>query len=372
MADLQLIAETEKVFDATIDIANPIGFCTDKERHLMNELHNQFVDRCYKGALVLRIVRVIKSGACCICTSNGSGEGSVDVQFLAAVRVFSRWDILTGVTVRHVSHLIAGHYTPPGGSAQAFVVLRPTRGADTLSEGQQIAVRITNAEHPARQAAVAYGVLLTCDRAAPVYRVRGALEPAAAADLLPMVDQIATELALREDVARTHGAALLFFETLLYSYAAPAGASAAASAAALSHRVAAWEGGPEWVGPVPLCGPDDAAFTMLSIVDLVRRAAAGTAVPVAGLWSRPLCLHRSSPLAAFAPRAVNAARSEARSEAPESVDEPPRVMFALMLKNILDFLMATREMATGYVRPDSDPKYAGLWSAMRMAQLPLP
>lgn len=379
--------ETEKLFDATIDVANPIGFCADKNAHLLSELHSKFVDRCYKGALVLRILKVVRAGACCICNSNGSGEATVDVQFLAAVRVFARWDILTGVTVRHVSHLIGGHYEPKEGgpaaattTAQAFVVLQPTRGADALAIGQRIAVRVLKAEHPPRQAAVAYGVLLTCERAAPVFRVRGSLDPAAAADLMGLADRVADELALRAEVARARPAELAFFEGLLYAYGAPAGARGAAAAGAgagagacagaatLSHRVAAWEGGPEWVGPAPLMALEE-GLVAHSLVELVRKAAVAP-VSVAGQWSRPLCLHRSSPLVAFAPRVSRAAATaSATVAAADAVDEPPRVVFAMMLKNILDFLVATRELALEY-DDVHHPKYAGLWGMMRMAQIP--
>lgn len=343
--------ESEKVFDATIDVPNPIGFCTDRDTHLMRELQNKFVDRCYKGALVLRIVRVIKAGACCINTSNGAGEGYIDVQFLAAVRVFAQWEILTNVQVRDVTQFVSCHYMA-GGSARAFVILDPKRGGAALAPGQTIAVRVLKADHPPREAAVVYGVLLTCDRAAPTYKVREALDAQTAADLVPMVDQISTELALREELQKTRGAQLDFFEALLYAHRQ--------KGAAPQVSVAAWEGGPEWVGPAAAETKD-----AVSVVDVVRRAAAGAAVPVAGLWSRPLTLYRSSPLATFAPRVSGAPRGEA----PEAITEPPKVVFALMLKNILDFLVATRELAAIYDDPAADPKYAGIWAAMRQAQV---
>jgi hypothetical protein len=105
----------------------------------------------------------------------------------------------------------------------------------------------------------------------------------------------------------------------------------------------------------------------VSILDLVRRAATSAgAIPVSGLWSRDLCIYRSSPLAAHIAD---------RTQAPPAdwgapLDEPPRVAFALMLKNILDFLVATREMATSYDAPGLSENYAGLWGAMRLAQRP--
>ena len=376
--------EFEKVFDVTLDVPDPIHFCTDKNYHLINALNSRYAGRCFKGALITRVVRILKSSACYIVSSNGSGEGSVDVQFLATVKVFARWDILTGVVVRHVSHLIAGHYSIPlnesgfrneADVAQAFVVLHPTRGAETLAVGQRIPVRITNADHPARQAAVAYGVLLTCERAAPTYRVRGSLDPAMATELLPILDRIEAELVLRAKLIPKRTMEYAFFESLLYSYSSNKTVKASAKAtkakaakgeteSGMSHQVSAWADGPDWIGPAPLCAVE-APASPICVTDIVKRALTAP-VPVSGYWSRALCLHRSSPLAAFTPKDKNP------DLANTAIEEPPRVVFALMLKNILDFLVATRELATTYETPELDESYTGLWNSMRMAQVPVP
>jgi hypothetical protein len=330
--------EYEKTFDATVDVPNPVQFSIDSQRNLLSELHNMFTGRCYKGALITRIVRIDNASACHIVATNGSGEGYIDVQFTAAVKVFSKWDILSGVVIRHISHLVAGHYAPAGGSAaQAFVVLHPTPGVATLTVGQQIPVRVTKSEHPARRPA------------------------AAGAELAPMLARIEAELELRAGLAAERSANLSAAETLLYAYK-----SGATTAVALSDSVDAWAGGPSWAGPPQLRALDPAA-SPVSILDLVRRAATSAgAIPVSGLWSRDLCIYRSSPLAAHIAD---------RTQAPPAdwgapLDEPPRVAFALMLKNILDFLVATREMATSYDAPGLSENYAGLWGAMRLAQRP--
>ena len=352
--------EFEKTFDATVDVPNPVQFCIDSQRNLLSELHNQFSGRCYKGALISRIIRIDHASACHIVATNGSGEGYIEVQFTASVKVFSKWDILTGVTIRHISHLVAGHYAPAGGSvAQAFVVLHPTPGVATLTVGQQIPVRITKSEHPARRPAVVYAALLTCDRAAPVYRVRGALDAAAGAELAPMLARVEGELALRAELERERAAQLGAAEALLYAYRG--------GAPALSETIDAWAGGPSWKGPAQLRALDP-AVNAVSVLDLVRRAAQGGAPPisVSGLWSRDLSIYRSSPLAGHIADKTQAPPSDWGA----ALDEPPRVVFALMLKNILDFLVATREIATSYDAPGTSENYAGLWGAMRLAQRP--
>jgi hypothetical protein len=352
---------TEKVYEDTVNIVNVIHHCTAPEKYLLDELHSKFVGRCHEGAVITRILRVIGRSACRIVGTNCSGEGFVDVRFLAAVRQFCRGDIITGVVIRITTPVLAGHYDFPG--AQAFVVLVPSRGAEVLAEGLRVPVRIAKAEHAPRSQAVMTAVLLTCDTAAPVFRVRGVLDPASAAEMMPMVTRIEHELVARDTLLKNRAgfpASLAFFEALLYAYRRPKGASRPALAQA---PVVAWAGGPEWQGPEPLAAPP-AGYTLRSVPELVRAAAAGTAAPVAGLWARPLCVYRSSPLVAFAER--GGADAE---DAP--IDEPPRVVFAQYLKDMLDSLIATRELATDHASPETDEKYAGLWGAMRAAQTAL-
>ena len=347
--------EIEKVFDATIDVANPTHFCTEKFAQLRNEIETKFIGRCYKGALILRNIRVLQASACRINDSNGAGEGSIDVQFAATVRVFCRWDIITGVEVRVVAPVVAGHYTVRNADAQAFVVLARTKGIETLAIGQRIPVRITKAEHPVRQPAVVYGALLTCDGAFATYRLRGALDPATAAEMMPMVNQITHELKLRAELIAKKEPVVAYFEALLYSYRSRPGAGPASC----SHSEAAWPEGPEWRGPAPL-RPLEAGLTARSVPAIVRSAAVGgSPVSVTGLWSRPLTIHRSAPIAAYAEGA----------SASMVLDETPRVVFALFLKNILDFLVAVRELATDHSSPETDETYGGLWATMRLAQV---
>jgi hypothetical protein len=95
----------------------------------------------------------------------------------------------------------------------------------------------------------------------------------------------------------------------------------------------------------------------------VRRAIAGENVPVAGVWSRSLALYRSSPLVGVARGAPPAAWT--------TVDGTPRAVFAEFLKNILDFLVATRELIEVYnTRELLDNKHHNLWGVMRAAQRP--
>jgi hypothetical protein len=357
----------EKVFEGTVDVPNPINFCADRKRHLLTELRNKYEGRCFKGAYVRTVRDVLAAGACHIMRTNGSGEGYVDVRFLADVEVFGRWDILVGVTLRSRAQLLIGTYGEPAPRAVVTLIASDSKSVESLAVGQLIPVRIVLAQHTPLQAhASIVGSLLTCDRAAPAFLLRGAL--GAAPELGPLLAAIEREMEAREALvgaSPAQKAALWFFERLLHPYRADEAPApdplAAAGGAELA--VEAWDGGPTWRGPEGPSRLEDGASAR-SVLAIARRAAAGESVPVAGVWSRSLALARSSPLAAVVP----AEGASAVGWAP--VEGEPRLVFAEFLKNILDFLVASRELVGVYGARDVFAAHSNLWSVMRAAQRP--
>jgi hypothetical protein len=384
----------EKVIDGTVDVANPINFCADKERHLMAELRNKYVGRCFKGAYILGVKAVLDSSACHVVRTNGSGEGYIDVRFLADVAVFSRWDVLTGVEIVSHQQMLVGVYeggpaaradedpddaararpvgkTLGSKTARAVVTVLASKAVEALAVGQKIAVRVVLAQHaPMQPQASVVGALLVCDQTAPAYRLRGALDQSARAELAPMLAVVELELEARAALIETRKADLWFFELLLYAFreigakAPETGAKAPEAKAKAESEVPAWEDGPVWSGPRALQALE-AGAEATSALDIVRRAVGGESVPVAGVWSRSLALYRSSPLVAVA-RGEGAAVPAGWVV----VDGTPRAVFAEILKNILDFLVATRELVEVYDTRELIDKHLNLWSVMRAAQRP--
>jgi hypothetical protein len=363
----------EKVIDATVNVRNPINFCADKERHVMAELRNTFVGRCFKGAFIVQIVSVLQESLCRLTSTNASGEGYIDVQFVAQVAVFSRWDILVGVEIVSHQQMLVGTYDarPPlaargaGGeepaqaavgtkNARAVVSLLASKAVEALAVGQKISVRVVMAQHqPLQPQAAVVGTLLVCDQAAPVYRLRGALDGAAKAELGPVLAAIELELEARAALVESRKADLWFFELLLYAYR---------GTTTPPDQQVPGPGGTAWGGPGGLRPLEEGAIPQ-NVLQLVRRAVDGEAVPVAGYWSRSLALYRSSPLAAQA-----AALPPGWSEAATG---EPRAVFAEFLKNILDFLVAIRQMAELYNTRELVDSHRGLWTAMRSIQKPV-
>jgi hypothetical protein len=350
----------EKVITGTVNVPNPVHFCADKKRHLMAELQNKYVGRCFMGAYILGIKDILDSGACHIVSTNGSGEGYIDVRFLADVAVFGRWDILVGVEIVSRQQIIVGVYggdVSSTGKPRAVVSILASKAVEALATGQKIPIRVVRAQHaPMQSQASIVGALLVCDQMAPAYRLRGTLDRSARAELAPMLAAVELELESRAALVKTHRSNLWFFEALLYAYrGAEEGAEGIAEAAA-------WEGGPVWEGPRHLLAVEEDAEAV-SALDIVRRAVAGENVPVAGVWSRSLALYRSSPLVAVARAAPPAAWAV--------VDGTPRAAFAEFLKNILDFLVATRELVEVYCASTPLDRRLVLWGVMRAAQRPV-
>jgi DNA-directed RNA polymerase subunit E'/Rpb7 len=351
----------EKIFDVTVDVKNPINFCADKERHLLAELRNTYLGHCFKGAYIIRIKGILNSSACRIISTNASGEGYVDVQFLAEVAVFSRWDILVGVRVVNHQQMIVGTYEaqsvpdqdPHAKNARAVVSLLASRTVETLAEGQTVPVRVVMAQHqPLKPQAAVVGVLLTCDKIAPVYRLRGKLDQAAKIELGPVLEVIEAELRAREAIIATRKADMWFFELLLYAYR-----SAETGPGRVDQEIPA--GDTPWVGPPGLLPVEDGA-TPQNVLEIVRRVIHGEAVQVNGYWSRSLALYRSSPLVAMA--------EEPPAEWQLAIDGAPRAVFAEFLKNILDFLTAVRELAEFYNTRELIDRHRNVWAVMRSEQ----
>jgi hypothetical protein len=350
----------EKVFEVTVNVHNPINFCADKSRHLMAELRKTYAGRCYKGCFIVQIVSVLHPSACHISRTNCTGEGYVDVRFIAHIRAFCQWDILVGVEIVSHQQIVVGTYDSPDGGdnrARAVVTALASKSVETLAVGQIISVRVYRAMHqPMQTQASVVGTLLTCDQSAPVYRLLGALSPSAAIELEPMLRAIDAELNARAEIIKTRKADLWFFELLLCSHRSNRAASEN------EQTLATWNGVPDWVGPGQLVASEP--NTTKNVLDIVRRVVnESETVKVDGYWSRPLNLYRSSPLAASV--------DTPPPNWPDAIEGTPRQVFATYLKNILDFLVATRELTIVYGTKALIEAHVNVWGVMRAAQIPV-
>jgi hypothetical protein len=255
------------------------------------------------------------------------------------------------------------------------VNLIATQEVETIQVGQVVAGRVFQTEYsPMQEQPAVVATLLTCERASPTYQVAGVLTAEAARPLIPLVMMIGEALRRRAEIAKTNQAAIWFFEKLLYSYSAggaaalwathptsyptpielpiPPAATDAGPAAEPEDPRPAWEGPP--MRPLPT-GAD-----VRNLLEIVVKAAGGEEQNIAGYWSRPLELYRSSPVAVV---------SDTPPASPTSL-QSGQAVFTQMLKSSLDFLQAVSQMTRVYDTRSELERHANLWAAMQTAQLP--
>ena len=353
----------EKVINTTVNILNPFNFCASTDSHLLGLLRDLYNGRCFMGAFILNVKSITTRSACHIEKTSNTNNGYIHVRFLADVSVFSRWDIITNVVIVSRQQMLVGVYEKAGGP-RAVVSLLASKAVEALAVGQKIAVRVVLAQHMPMQPEVSIvATLLTCDQAAPIYQLRGVLGADARIELAPMLAAVERELEARAKLPREP---LWFFERLLYAFREEPGASAPGASA--SAPGASAPGAPAWTGPPAFEPPDQGGIELVNVVDIVRAVVAGGEnVSVTGSWSRLLHIYRSSP---FAARAARAPASWAPDGAPRPISAEPRAVFAELLKNILDYLTATRELVEVYDSRDAISKHLNVWSIMRAAQRP--
>jgi hypothetical protein len=367
----------------TVLTKNPIGFCADKDRHLLAALRKQYEGVCYMGAFIREILRVVRPSKCRIVETNNTGHGQFNVMFEARAVVIPQWHILLGVKIHVISPIRIGiaPVRPGQPPEDVTVSLRPQH-TDSLRIGQIVPARVAATMYkPLEKRIFCEAVLLTCDRQAPVFHIEGRRDLAQHADALrPLVAMIREELRLRardmEDPdKRTR---YWMFEQLLYSYgAAPAreGAKGAAAEAEVLQVATANGEVDAWEGPVGLPIAQDrwTGWQAVNILQSAIDATNGNPVILEGYWSRGIHLHRSSPLTMHLANIKQA--KGAAAPVPSVVLSTSHVvsmtaeaMVLDHLTSMLNFLSGVRGLVEIYNTPELLDDHKNVWNAMRATQ----
>jgi DNA-directed RNA polymerase subunit E'/Rpb7 len=360
----------DKVYETTVNVTNPINFCADMDAHLMAELRSQYNGRCFKGAFIVRVDEILRRSGCNVVTADTSGDGYIDVQFRAIVVVFSRWDILVGVTILTCQQFVNGLYTreTEAGTVRAAVNILSTRATASLAVGNRVAVRISKVSHNPRADLVNIaGVVFACETASPTYSLHDSLGASARPQLAVLVSAIEHELKRRADICSSSIAKtkLWFFESLLNTYPLPEDRKVDSTVIGIDGKVI-------WSGPPDVQPCADAR----NVLDIARRVVQGETVNVTGIWCRPLGLYRSSPLAAVAlvddKSSAGESTADIESKSSSYIESKASIVITEFLKTTHDFLVATRQMTEVYATQEMIDKHRALWGAMRAQQSPLP
>jgi len=355
----------QRVFAVVVNARDASAYSMDPERYLMNHLRGVYEARCYMGAHILRVLRIVNRSQPIINDGDITAHSHVNVEFAAEVSTLGRWDVLGRVVISVLSpQFVAGESVAEGLVTASLGLDRPE--ARILQEGQTVAIRVLKSRYPPFQdSATVAGNLLVCESIAPVGRVEAPLTPREATGLKPLLGAIRELLARRAKLLEARRDDLFFFEVHLYAYRFDPPPDEDGKPRGIKVRT---EGAADWEGPLGVPAPPGAEA--VNLLEYVERVAAGEADAAApALWCRDLSLHRSAPLALRAP-ASGAEAAPAGWVQP--VADSAKVAFERMLMSVYNFLLAVEEMARMYSTRDELTRHKNVWAVMRRAQKPAP
>ena len=204
----------DRKFEKTLKISNVVNFCINKYDNVMTELNREYVSKCFNGVYILNIKKILDISKCNIIKT--TFEANIHVMFIAEVAYVNRWDILIGAEVIDKKDLIRSAFKDK--NKRLHITFKPTNiNSNSIMLGQMVPVRVVETSHaPMKNIVSIAGVVLTCDREAPIYKVKGEVNLTALNTLLGFIKE---ELIKRNELMLTKKNNIKFFESLLYSYA---------------------------------------------------------------------------------------------------------------------------------------------------------
>jgi hypothetical protein len=326
----------KRVYDVSLNITDPINYCTNKKEHTLIELNNHYKNKCFMGSFILDILDILQISSCRIVNTNSSADGIIDVKFLAKIYTLNAWDILVGVKIEKNQTLIGGKYQK--NELVINVSFPPTHLQGTvLHVGQLIPTRVCIPIHnPKENSISAAAVLLTCDLKNTIYKVRGKIDKSHMEEILSIIDNIDQELDKRSLLLQTKKKSIIFFESLLYPYKSYPDATTITI-----------NKNKEWFGPSTNLEKSSNYINLHSMLNM----------DLTGYWTRPLTLCRSCPFAMT--------YSDKPTE--EYVTTYPHLLMIDFLKNTLNYLVAIREMSELYT-DDLIKSHENIWNLMKRMQ----
>jgi hypothetical protein len=362
---------SEKRFIISILVSDPFNpnLSINTENYILGVLNEQYVGKCYNGALILKINTIDEISSCEIITTNLLGNGNINVKFTAMIRRFYPGEFLPNVWVQKTQPSILGSYAEDndGISVMAYIMIpygiqfEPSplkQSIMTIREHQRIPMRVIDVYHKCANPIPAIGAtLLVCEKKYNKYIITSSVGKGIKKMLSPLMKRIEEELQLRNDITPDIKENILFFESLLYSYR---------SKENKENKITSTNF-PEWAGPNEI--PMSVDGEVINLLDYLHNIDDNIANDnIIGIWSRPLNIYKSSPNAVF--RKLSPGEELDMEADPLLIEEgSPESVFIRFLKDILDYLSIVRKMAEYYIDNATLMSHKNIWDAMKEVQL---
>jgi len=354
-----------KNFIISILISDPMNpnLSTNKEAYILNILNEKYVEKCYNGAYIISIDKIVNISSCEIVITNLSCNGNINVNFIANVRIFYPGEFIFNVHIKKTQVAILGEYieTTDNGSVIKTYIMIPhgvkyepsplKHSILSIKENQRIPMRVIDVYHKCANPNPAIGAtLLVCDKKYYKYIVTTPLSKNAHIFLLPLLQKIEIEMDLRNAITDNDiKNNILFFESLLYSYKIDDYKN--------TIKTIDSEYFSKWFGLDQVQNDTK----QINFLDFVYNCLNGEK-NIIGTWSRPLFICKSSPLAIYEEN-VTEINDEITLEEGNSDS-----VFIRYLKDILDYLVIIRKMSEYYTDKSMIMAHKNIWDAMREVQ----
>lgn len=384
----------EREFCKTFVIRNPMdpNFSKDKKKYIMNILNSKFVDHCHSGCLIIKIKKIDEISMCEIINSNLSGSGQVNVKFTAFVKSFYNGELICYVQILKTSPFIIGNYRDiikithdeHGANEEEFEVQATVslqygvnmgtipleKTISSIRESQFVPMRIIQCLHKCLETRVGIvGELIMCDQRYNKYIVTSPITELGMYNIYLIIYEIREELTLRSNILENLDENIknniLYFESLLYSYKYDTKLSIDNI-----HQIES-KHYPIWWGLHPIKHGETNNGEVINLLDYFSKESPN----VIGMWSRPLHLFKSSPMAVFEPIPNTSVMASAMSSAMASGQKydileegKSDVVFITFFKNMLDSLKIIRKMSELYNTDALLRSHQNLWDGMKSVQ----
>ena len=350
----------QKIIETTIILSNPIDSCINLRKYVEISLNNKYVNKCFSGGLIFGFTKILDISEVEIINSNDSGNGQVNVRFIADMYRANKWDIITNIKVVNSLKNIIG----VNDNNSIIISVLESKQNESIKVGQKICVRVNVAIHTPFTKQISAGCsLLVCDTSFIEYSVDELLTMKIVNDIRPMYEKILVLLNRRNELDMNR---ILFFESLLYSYKLYDSDNKKMNIENKNLKY-------KWVGP-SYSRIQNKTINILDIIEEILNTE--KEIKFSGIYARELGIYRSSPLINELPlpiasvdnKKVNDLLSPLVDDNKIIVKESLLTVMTIFLKNILDNLNAINEMIQIY--NDEDIKsHSNIWDIMRYTQL---
>lgn len=156
-----------KVISTSIDILNCIAIYTD-DSAIFKMVINRFEKKCYSGAYIEKVLRIVRQGECVINQYGAPTFGTLAVTFEAEVIVYRAGEVINGCTVdfkeSKSGNIICS--TPI-----AKIMVKPNEMFNSVVKGQIISVVVQSARYNISSSVITVGATHFTFEVPPVYKV---------------------------------------------------------------------------------------------------------------------------------------------------------------------------------------------------------